>query len=74
MIQKKEALVKTESQRKGKRCDHAPMLHRYRRESGLSLFDITDLKKYFRPTFASLTREIKIKLEPLIIPNTGNDL
>lgn len=45
MIQKKEVLVKTESQRKGKRCDHAPMLHRYRRESGLSLFDITDLKK-----------------------------
>lgn len=49
MIQKKEALVKTESQRKGKRCDHAPMLHRYRRESGLSLFDITDLKKTSDP-------------------------
>lgn len=49
MIQKKEALVKTESQRKGKGCDHAPMLRRYRRESGLSLFDITDLKKTSDP-------------------------
>lgn len=49
MIQKKEALVKTESQRKGKMCDHAPMLHHYRRESGLSLFDITDLKKTSDP-------------------------
>lgn len=49
MIQKKEALVKIESQRKGKRCDHAPMLRRYRRESGLSLFDITDLKKTSDP-------------------------
>lgn len=49
MIQKKEALVKIESQRKGKRCGHAPMLRRYRRESGLSLFDITDLKKTSDP-------------------------
>lgn len=51
MIQKKEVLVKTESQRKGKRCDHAPMLRRYRRESGLSLFDITDLKKKLQTHF-----------------------
>lgn len=49
MIQKKEALVKIESQRKEKRCGHAPVLRRYRRESGLSLFDITDLKKTSDP-------------------------